>query len=286
WQLALLVAFSRSKWRIGHVTSPGWSRRFSRYSFVFNVPVRMKEDEHEVDRYFDLLEPLGVSRVRLSSVAQFIHLSDDDERYAARFFETAGITGHDTVLGIQPGTSSNMRWKQWPIDRFRALIEKLVAAHPQVRIIMFGSAHEASISADLTRGLESNVTLAVGKTSVKQVAAMIKRCDAMLCNDSGLMHVAVAVGTPVIAIYGPTDIRRTRPLGREHVVIRHEMECSPCFRLEGEDRIHECPHHNCLVTITPDEILSAIVHRLTGGAECKAVEGSDVVGNRVERARF
>jgi ADP-heptose:LPS heptosyltransferase len=68
------------------------------------------------------------------------------------------------------------------------------------------------------------------------------------------MHVAVAVGTPVIAIYGPTDIRRTAPLGPGHTIIRHDLPCSPCFRLEGDDQILKCPHHDCLMTITSEEV--------------------------------
>lgn len=280
WPLALLLSASRVPYRIGHITSPGWSREFSRYSFLFNVGVPMLEDEHEVDRYFDLTERLGVPRKLLSEADPSIHLLHDDEAYAAEFFEKAGIEDADVVLGIQPGTSVNMRWKQWPVERFRNLMESLVATRPDVRIVMFGSAHEAHISLDLTRGLEKNVVVAAGHTTVKQVAAMIARCDALLCNDSGLMHVAVAVGTPVVAIYGPTDLRRTRPLGRQHLIVRHEMECSPCYRLEGEGKIHSCRHHDCLATISPDEVVSAVARKLGEVERLKRASVSGAVGNR------
>jgi heptosyltransferase-2 len=111
----------------------------------------------------------------------------------------------------------------------------------------------------LLRGLESKITLAAGQTSVKEVAALIERCCSLICNDSGLMHIAVAVGTPVVAIYGPTDIRRTRPWGEANTIIRHDMPCSPCFKLEGEAQLRSCPHHDCLMTITPDEVFNKIV---------------------------
>jgi ADP-heptose:LPS heptosyltransferase len=80
----------------------------------------------------------------------------------------------------------------------------------------------------------------------------------LVCNDSGLMHVAVAVETPVVAIYGPTDLRRTAPLGARHRVVRHPMACSPCFKLEGDEQVHLCPHHDCLNTITADEVFHEI----------------------------
>jgi ADP-heptose:LPS heptosyltransferase len=72
------------------------------------------------------------------------------------------------------------------------------------------------------------------------------------------MHAAVAVGTPVVAIYGPTDIRRTAPLGDQHTVIRHDLPCSPCFRLEGDASVHACGHHDCLMTISTEEVLATI----------------------------
>ena len=115
---------------------------------------------------------------------------------------------------------------------------------------------------DLAQGLGSRVSIAAGKTTIKQAAALIERCNLLVCNDSGLMHMAVAVGTPAVAIYGPTDIRRTRPVGQSHTVIRHALPCSPCFRLEGDEAVRACPHHDCLMTIAPDEVHAAVV-RLT-----------------------
>jgi len=252
WPLALTIAMSRAPFRLGHVTSPGWPHRLSRYSFVFNVPVSMKEDEHEVDRYLDLVEAADAKRISLGDARPFIHLEDADREFARGFFDEKKLTR--PVIGIQPGASATMSWKRWPADRYRQVIERLIADRPDQQFILFGTASETDASIDLARDLESNITVAAGRTDVKQVAALIERCDALICNDSGLMHVAVAVGTPVIAIYGPTDIRRTAPLGPGHTIIRHEMPCSPCFRLEGEDQIHQCPHHNCLMTISPDEV--------------------------------
>jgi lipopolysaccharide heptosyltransferase II len=171
-----------------------------------------------------------------------------------------------------------MRWKQWPLERFRELIEGLSRERADLLVILFGSPNESAMVEELARGVASNVLIAAGKTTVKQVAALIERCDLLVCNDSGLMHTAVAVGTPVVAIYGPTDIRRTAPLGPSHTVIRRELECSPCFRLEGEDQIHLCPHHNCLMTITADEVFRSVVSR----AELLSAASKESVA-RVER---
>ena len=269
WLLAMVAVHSKAPFRVGHVTSPGWLPHSSRFSFIFNMPVRMAEDEHEIDRYMDLVAELGVSAVPLAEARPFIHLTDGDRRFAEDYMARAGLGPADTVIGIQPGTSAAMRWKQWPIDRYRALIERMVSEMPTLRIILFGNPLEVKMSAELIRGLEARVTLAAGQTSVKQVAALIERCRWLICNDSGLMHVAVAVGTPVVAIYGPTDIRRTKPWGTGHAIIRHDMPCSPCFRLEGEEELRRCPHHDCLMTITPDEVFGQMLVALDGVAASK-----------------
>ncbi len=258
WKLALLVAASGARFRAGHVTSPGWSKRFSRFSFIFNLPVVMREDEHEVDRYMDLIEATGARRIPLSEAKTFMHLTEDDRAWARDFFEQDEIGGLKTVIGIQPGTSITMRWKQWPLDRYRELIERITVDHPDAIIVLFGSASEKEMVEELKNGLGPGVRVAAGKTSVKQVAALIERCDMLICNDSGLMHAAVAVGTPVIAIYGPTDIRRTAPLGEGNTVIRRDLACSPCYRIEDEGQVHLCPHHDCLMTISSEEVFQIV----------------------------
>jgi lipopolysaccharide heptosyltransferase II len=259
WPLALLIAASGAPFRLGHVTSPGWSRRFSRYSFVFNLPLAMREDEHEIERYIDLMAEAGARAVAPSAAATFIHLTDEDRAFARRFLEGGTGSMARTIIGFQPGTSPAMRWKQWPIERYREVIGRVLGDSPDSQIVLFGSASEEAMIREVVAGLRGRISLAAGKTSVKQVAALIEQCDLLVCNDSGLMHAAVAVGTPVAAIYGPTDFRRTAPLGDRHTVIRHQLPCSPCFRLEGDDQVHACPHHDCLMTITPEEVLTAIV---------------------------
>jgi lipopolysaccharide heptosyltransferase II len=258
WKLAFLVALSGAPFRIGHITSPGWSEQFSRYSFVFNMPVVMREDEHEIDRYLDLLAPLGIARPAASDVETTVFLTESEREFARRFLLRATADRFGEIIGIQPGTSPAMRWKQWPLERYRALIEGLLDQKPDSRIVLFGSPGELGMIEELAEGLGPRVLIAAGRTTVKEVAALIGFCDLLVCNDSGLMHVAVAVGTPVVAIYGPTDMRRTAPLGDRHAVVRHDIACSPCFRLEGDAQVQSCAHHDCLMTIFPDEVFKAV----------------------------
>ena len=218
----------------------------------------MREDEHEIERYLDLAAAVGARRVALGDVSSFIHLQDEDRAFARSFLNNEENKSHGKIIGFQPGSSPTMAWKQWPIDRYREVITRLMADSPGSRIVLFGSAPEEEMVRAVADGLGPRVTVAAGKTSVKQAAALIERCDLLVCNDSGLMHAAVAVGTPVVAIYGPTDFRRTAPLGEVHRIIRHELPCSPCFKLDGDEQVHLCPHHDCLMTIDADEIFEVI----------------------------
>ncbi|HSE96918.1 MAG TPA: lipopolysaccharide heptosyltransferase II [Blastocatellia bacterium] len=258
WKLALLVAMSGAPFRVGHVTSPGWSERFSRYSFVFNLPVTMREDEHEIDRYLDLLPPLGITVDDSMQPETFIHLTSNEREFAREFLKEPLGRKAGEIIGVQPGTSPSMRWKQWPLERYRVLIKRLLDQNTERRIVLFGSVSELSMIEELAGGLGERVLIAAGRTTVKQVAALIEQCELLICNDSGLMHVAVAVKTPVVAIYGPTDIRRTAPIGKRHTVVRHDLPCSPCFRLEGDAKVQSCTHHDCLMTITPEEVFRAV----------------------------
>jgi lipopolysaccharide heptosyltransferase II len=219
----------------------------------------MREDEHEIERYIDLVTAVGARRMTAGAAETFIHLTEEDRAFARQFLENgAAATTSGAIIGFQPGTSLSMRWKQWPIERYRDVISRVVADNPDAQIVLFGSPLEETMIREMARGLNGRIYLAAGKTSVKHVAALIERCDLLVCNDSGLMHAAVAVGTPVVAIYGPTDYRRTAPLGERHTMIRHELPCSPCFKLEGDDQVHACTHHDCLMTITPDEVFDTI----------------------------
>jgi heptosyltransferase-2 len=231
----------------------------------------MGEDEHEVSRYLDLVAAAGARRAGLKEARTFIHLTESDRQFARQFLEN-GWASAGALIGIQPGTSPAMRWKQWPLDRYRELIKRILDEKPHSHLILFGSAAEAEMIRDLAEGLGDRVKVAAGKTSVKQVAALIEQCDLLVCNDSGLMHAAVAVDTPVVAIYGPTDFNRTAPLGAGHTIIRHALPCSPCFRLEGDEQVRLCPHHDCLMTITPDEVLRPVV-RIASQAPADARAG-------------
>lgn len=256
--LAIMVTFSGATYRVGHVRSPGWP---DRYGFVYNMPVVMEEAQHERERYFLLAKALGVPP-RLLQGHPFIHINEQDREAARNFLVTHGISSSDLLIGVQMGTSPNMRWKQWHPERFRDLVARFAAKHPYTSILLLGSANEAEMIKQVVADIPGRIIVAAGATGLREAAALIQRCALLVCNDSGLMHVAVAVNTPVVAIYGPTDYRRTAPIGKIHTMVRKDLPCSPCFKLEGDAQVHACSHHNCLNMIEVDEVLRAVEEKL------------------------
>ncbi len=158
------------------------------------------------------------------------------------------------TLGINAGATYGSA-KRWYPERFAK-----VAAHFSDRfdIVIFGGPNEVEMAKDIEDGLKnlhvSNYTNLAGKTSIEELCAYIGGCSLFITNDSGPMHVAAAYQVPTVAIFGPTRYLETSQWkNAKSVIVRHEMDCSPCMK-------RECPlgHHNCMKEITADEVINAV----------------------------
>lgn len=145
------------------------------------------------------------------------------------------------------------RWttKLWGDDRFAALIDRL----PRDRVVLTGSQADRPRIDRMAQGCRN----LAGQTTLLELADLYARCAVVITNDTGPMHIAAAVGTPVVAIFGPTDPKLTGPYGTQHTVLRAGIPCSPCFR----DRCRHTPHMECMSAISIDQVLDAIRPRVT-----------------------
>lgn len=144
--------------------------------------------------------------------------------------------------------NSSARWntKIWGDDKFAALIRQL----PADRIVLTGSASEASRIEKIAQGRRN----LAGKTDLLELADLYRQCAVLITNDSGPMHLAAAVGTPVVAVFGPTDPLLTGPYGDRHVVLRAGILCSPCLK----DHCAHTPPMECMDKITVEQVLAAV----------------------------
>lgn len=252
--LAMLTAFSGAKVRVTHSSSPGWK---ARYDAFYNIRVAMRQDQHEVDRNFELLYALGLSPEVIHPSVTFPLRSDMRDFAEAKLKEIAGNKQFKRVISVQVGSSSDEWWKRWPLDRYARLCDMLVERGNLV--IAHGSPSERETVFEMIGMMRNKIANMAGETTIEQAAAILGRSDLLVCNDSGLMHLAAAVGTPVVAIYGPTDYTRTSPVGKSHRILRNDIECSPCFKLDGDTTVKNCKYqYKCLSLTEVNEVINEI----------------------------
>ncbi len=158
-----------------------------------------------------------------------------------------GIVKSDFVLGINPGATYGSA-KRWDPDRF-AEVARTLAAEWGAKVVITGGPGETAIAADIERELGGNCLNLAGRTSVRELMALIKRFNFFITNDSGPMHLAAAFGVPLVAIFGSTDHSTTYPLSDTAIVVRESVECAPCMK-------RECPtDHICMKSVMPETVI-------------------------------
>jgi heptosyltransferase-2 len=208
---------------------------------------------HRVHYFQKLTEPLGKVE---SSPFPRIFLREEDQRWAEQKLRDLGIQDGSPLIGMNPGATYGLA-KCWYPERFGELGKRLFEKW-KATILLFGKEEERPIAKEILQHLKEGGIDLIGKTNLLQLAALLERCQLIVTNDTGTMHVATAVGTPVVALFGSTDPSTTGPWGDGHIVIRKDVPCSPCLK-----RI--CPtDHRCMELITVDEVEEVIDNKLKG----------------------
>lgn len=201
---------------------------------------------HEVEYYLDLLRHFGFSG--LSGRPQ-LFTTTDEERAAKQTLAEQGITAKDFVIGINPGAAFGSA-KRWYPERF-AEVGRQLAAEWGARIVIFGGPGETNIAADIERNIDGVCLNLAGKTGMRELMSLIRRCNFFITNDSGPMHIAAAFGVPLVAIFGSTDHATTSPFTDRAVIVRKDVECAPC-------KLRECPiDHRCMTAVTAADVVAA-----------------------------
>jgi len=122
-----------------------------------------------------------------------------------------------------------------------------------VQWILFGTKSDAVIGEQISQALGDSCVNRIGQTTLDQLIDELRECRLLLTNDTGTMHLASLLGVPVVAIFGSTDPRLTGPLGQGHTILRHQVECSPCF-------LRECPiDFRCMKAVSVEEVADAVL---------------------------
>ncbi|MBW2086557.1 MAG: lipopolysaccharide heptosyltransferase II [Deltaproteobacteria bacterium] len=258
---ALLTWLARIPERIGYNTD-------GRGLLLNRAVSRRSGDKkiHEVESYQGLIHRSGLRIIQSRPV---FHLNPVAEKLASARLIELGLND-SFLLGLAPGAAYGQA-KQWPQEKY-AKAAQIILEQKGGAALLFGSQGEAAVTRKLKELLPVPVYDLAGQTDLAGVAALIKRCHLFLTNDSGLMHVGAAVGTPLVAVFGSTTPVTTGPVTGQARVIYHPVDCSPCFK-----RVCDQPSHLCMDLVTVEEVAAAGLELLEKGGE---------LGNETQTGRF
>ena len=252
-KVALFSFFSGAKHRIGY--------RNKIYSLFYNHRVRIKEKKHEIEYDLDLLRSIGIKIEAQEDKIPFVHLTVDDEKSADTFLKRNNINREDLLIGIHPGGGPEVgSIKRWAQEQFASLGDMIIDEY-KAKIILVGGKEEKDICREIARLMKHKPIIATGETDIKTTASLIQMCKIFISNDTGLMHLAVAVNTKTIAIFGPTLFWKNYPWGENNIVIRKELPCSPCYNYKEIT----CNDPKCLKLIKAEEVFGEVSQILKSG---------------------
>jgi len=243
---ALLARLARARIRVGH-------RRHGR-SFLLTdgVPWPAKGPDPrlvpKVVIYRSLLEHLGCEGA--ADQRPEVFTSDEDEKKCERLLEAHGRDPARALLAIVPGASYGAS-KLWPPDRFAVVANRLADEHGMQSAILAGPGEHA-IASEIARYMPNPpIRFAEGEMTFGILKAVVKRCNLMVCNDTGPRHVAIAYNIPVVTLMGPTSPVVTDSDYERTIIVRQDVPCAPCY-------LRVCPtNHLCMRRITPETVYGA-----------------------------
>ena len=173
-----------------------------------------------------------------------------------------GVAPSDVVVGVNPGSTYGGA-KRWLPERFAEVTDRLchtirMSRGQEVSVVIFGAKGEERLGQEIAANLSSKSLALSGATTIRELMAAVKRCEVLVTNDTGPMHIASAFQVPVVAIFGPTDWRTTSPFGGAHAIVRQPVDCAPCL-------LRECPiDHRCMTRVSVEQVYEAGLTSLSG----------------------
>ncbi|HPD56808.1 MAG TPA: lipopolysaccharide heptosyltransferase II [Smithellaceae bacterium] len=239
---SLLVFLSRGKRKLGYDSWQELSGLF------LNEKIPEDMTKHAVDRYFDFPLYLGAKKEKIEFI---LPQNVDAEKKVRRMLENYKLA-EKKFIAINP--IAYWETKLWDNQKFAELAD-MIQQQLGKKVVFTGS-ERASIDQIISKMVSDGINLG-GQTSLPELAALFRKAKMVITTDSGPMHLACAVGTPVVALFGPTDPARTGPYGLGHTIVRANLPCSPCF-------LKKCPTTKCMKDITPEQIFLLVKEKLIG----------------------
>jgi len=255
FEAAVLASLSNIPTRIGYATDGrGW---------LLSQSVRLPSQPslHQTRYYQQLVQT--ITKVPSDRAPKLVVTANHQVECETKFPEVF-LPSERLLIGINPGSIYGSA-KRWLPERFAELGDQLVAQirkeypeYSSVRCLLLGGNGEEALGIEIANMMGSQPIVLSGKTSIRELMGILRRCAVLVTNDTGPMHMAQALGVPVVAIFGSTDPEATRPSGGEQSVIRKDVRCAPCL-------LRACPiDHRCMTGISTNQVMTAVIKQIHG----------------------
>ena len=205
---------------------------------------------HEKFYYLELLRRAGWIEKLCDETHIRLSVSETKRKRAMELLVEAGSVPQARRIAVGAGASYGSA-KCWPPERFAKVLNAFVEKQ-EAEVILFGTPGEIAVNETIAKDLKRPPIHLAGKTAIADLPALLSQCHLFLGNDSGAMHVAAAVGLPVVAVFGPTDPLGTAPVTPRASIVQEKPYCSPCF-------LRRCPtDHRCMRAVTPEMVEQAL----------------------------
>jgi len=239
----ILIALARGQRKIGF----GKGLEHMEHSYIFlneRIPA-VDMEIHALSRGMVLLNAVGIPT---NEVEYKLPVSDHDRKNIDELMKQLGINGVKSLVAINP--VAKWETKLWPNKKFTEFSDMLIDQY-DMKIVFTGGIKDYSIIQAITSSMKGRAINCAGKTTLTELAALYEKAALVISTDTGPMHLAAAMGTPVVALFGPTAPWRTGPYGRGHQIITVGLECSPCFK-------RRCETTDCMYQISMDQVLNGV----------------------------
>lgn len=215
--------------------------------FFLTTRIKPRRKIHEVERYLDIVS--SITGTASDKKLEFWGIEQIDENFADEVLKNKCKS--DLIIGVN--VSTTWQTKMWKPERFAELAEQLNNQYG-ANVILTGGYSDVQLGEKITKFLSKKYIInLIGKTTLWQLGAIIKRCAIYITCDSGPMHISAGLGTRTVALFGPTDPVRHRPYGDGHIVIKKDIKCSPCYKRECKYKSYAC-----MEAIQIDDVIEAI----------------------------
>jgi heptosyltransferase-2 len=261
---AFLAYFSGAARRVGYSEKVNALKSQLNRGFdaLLTHPLLDTSLKHEVERSLGLLHFLGG---RVADDRLELWTSQADEDFASAVLAARHAAAGGPVVAFSP-SAGRSPLKQWPVQRF-AELGQAILQRTGARILLVGGPEDAGLGEHIERALGAWAINLVGKTTLRQLVALLKRSAVFVGNDSGPMHIAAASDTPVVALFGSSCPHRFGPWTKAKEIIVHEQACAPCHSSGHLDRCRKCVHPEpaCMQAISVQEVLGHVLRLLARG---------------------